>query len=702
MIDHVLGRPSSRVRKYQVFAVVSFWSLYLLKGDQHGPPLIRNLSQRLSRRLTPWRSVVITLLYLYICRNFAKLVNLESPEPLANLYNRSYFRATWITTALDAGFWTAMKIRNKPIRDLASIIFTIYYLIAAEQADEKVRKVRAVLTVDHLRVSWNKANTPYIRTLNAAMRPRFTKYKPRRIRIPRPKQSNYKEPVVAWMYFDGPLVELEKQENLVLDIPGGGFVAMDPRANDDRLLAWAGRTGLPILSLDYRKAPEYPYPYALNECFDVYTQIVATRGRCIGMKPNTCPRLVLTGDSAGGNLATGTTLMVIQSNQTGNSRGILPSPAGLVLLYPALDMNISSWMTDDQMALIRNPRTAKKYETFIKRKSEDIDRRYTPTTPKPSEEGEDDANHEFFTPRDDPKPVTRENSNVEAHRQSVAALKPQPLKTRLAVSSIISYFGDRILTPEMMRAMIILYVGPYNRPDFTTDHLLCPAVAPENLLAKFPKTYFLTGERDPLVDDTVIFAGRLRQAKLHLFRERQEVGLEKSTAEFNEKDHVEVTLIPGISHGFVTFVSIFPEGWKHVFRAGGWIQDIFSKLPHALEGPAIESRLRSGTLQDSSIGGNLELASTHLRHHHRTPTGESMDDDAPLVMSSITKAEDGASSTSSGRAANGAAGRGRPIEQKPRPDVNRSKSLVSLGSEEDLLKRRMKGLTVGLMGSDHS
>ena len=105
------------------------------------------------------------------------------------------------------------------------------------------------------------------------------------------------------------------------------------------------------------------------------------------MKPNTCPRLVLTGDSAGGNLATGTTLMVIQSNQTGNSRGILPSPAGLVLLYPALDMNISSWMTDDQMALIRNPRTAKKYETFIKRKSEDIDRRYTPTTPKPSEEG---------------------------------------------------------------------------------------------------------------------------------------------------------------------------------------------------------------------------------------------------------------------------------------------------------------------------
>ncbi|KAJ4507507.1 hypothetical protein HRR83_004085 [Exophiala dermatitidis] len=608
-----------------------------------------------------------------------------------------------------------MRIRNKRIRDLASIIFTVYYLIAAEQADEKVRKVRAVLTVDHLRVSWNKPNTPYLKWLTAMLRPRFIKYKPRRIRIPRPKQSHYKEPVVAWMYFDGSLAELEKQENLVLDIPGGGFVAMDPRTSDDKLLAWAGKTGLPVLSLDYRKAPEFPYPYALNECFDVYTQIVATRGRCIGMKPDSCPRIVITGDSAGGNLATGTTLMIIQSNQTGTSRGILPSPAGLVLLYPALDMNIGSWMTDDQMALIRNPRTAKKYRSFIKRKSEDIDRRYTPTTPRPADDDDDEGGpgHDFFASRgststdkgkgkarDDPPDV-----DVEAQKQAVATSKPQPLKTRLAVSSIISYFGDRILTPEMMRAMIILYVGPYNRPDFTTDHLLCPAVAPENLLAKFPKTYLLTGERDPLVDDTVIFAGRLRQAKLHLFRERQEVGLEKSTAEFDEKEHVEVTLIAGISHGFVSFVSVFPEGWKHIFRCANWIMDIFDKPPHQFEGPAIESRLRSGTLTHDS-NSSLELASTQLRHHRRTPTGESVDDDAPLIMSSLRdenfKSPSKANANGTMKDDKQGQARGRAMEEKSRADKGRSKSLVSLGSEEDLLKRRMKGLTVGLMGSSHT
>lgn len=67
---------------------------------------------------------------------------------------------------------------------------------------------------------------------------------------------------------------------------------MGPRVSDDRLLAWAGKTGVPILSLDYKKAPEYPYPYALNECYDVYHTIVMTRGRCLGLSGKKCPRII--------------------------------------------------------------------------------------------------------------------------------------------------------------------------------------------------------------------------------------------------------------------------------------------------------------------------------------------------------------------------------------------------------------------------
>src|SRR5207237_926545 len=136
----------------------------------------------------------------------------------------------WVLTALDAGFWTAMKIRNKWLRDLASIIFSVFYMVAAEKADEKVRKVRGNITVEHLRVSWNKGNSsPYLRFFQGLMRPRFMKWPPRAIRIPRPSTSDYKEPVSGWLYFDGPLSDLAYHNKIVLDIPGGGYVAMDPR-----------------------------------------------------------------------------------------------------------------------------------------------------------------------------------------------------------------------------------------------------------------------------------------------------------------------------------------------------------------------------------------------------------------------------------------------------------------------------------------
>ena len=671
------------------FFAVHAQTLIKCRGNHHGPPILRRLSAYLSKRLTGWQTVVITLLYLYICRNFAKLFGLESPEPLANLYSRSYFRATWITTALDAGFWTAMKIRRKWIRDLASIIFTAHYLIAAEQADEKVRKVRGMLTVDHLRVSWNKTTTPYLSFMTKLMRPKLTRYPPRALRIPRPAESSYKESVNAWLYFDGPLSALKNHTKVILDFPGGGYVAMTPRHHDDKLMAWSGKTGLPVLSLDYRKAPEFPYPYALNECYDVYHTLVVTQGRCMGLAGQTAPRIILTGDSAGGNFATGVMLMILQSAGTDPQRWhgqeSLPVPEGLILIYPSLDLNIGNWMTDDQMALMQDQRTRKANRDVLRRKSEDY-YRLTPETPHPSDDEAEasmspqcaiaDASEKSDTPM---KPPTKEEAaaTVAHHTASLASSKPRVLKTRLAVSSMISYFNDRILTPEMMRAMIILYVGPHNRPDFSTDYLLSPLLAPEALLAHFPKTFFLTGERDPLVDDTVIFAGRLRQAKQNLFVQKKELSLLGTKDEFDERDHVEVTLIPGISHGFLQFIGVFPEAWKHLSRCIGWIEEVFD-ASDGIESPQL-TRRSSPTRPVGQDG----------RHHRRAPTESSGDDESPLMMSSLN--------------ANGHApkpprrGRGKKVRHQD-GDRWRNRSMVSLASEDDLLGRRMKGLAGGLMG----
>ncbi|KAI0095626.1 alpha/beta-hydrolase [Daldinia grandis] len=715
MIDHVLGKPSVKSRRLQVLAVLTFWSLYLFKGNRHGPPVARYLSKASSRVLTVWQTVVLTMMYLYAARNFSTLVGLASPEPMANMYDAKYFRATWVLTALDAGFWTAMKIKKKFIRDIASLAFSLFYLVAAERADEKVRKVRGALTIDHLRVSWNKGTTPYLRAVQNLMRPRFTRWPPRAIRIPRPASSDYKEPVSGWLYYDGPISDLEHINKMILDIPGGGFVAMDPRCNDDKLFAWAGKTGLPILSLDYKKAPEFPYPYALNECFDVYTTIARSKGRCIGMSGTEIPKVVVTGDSAGGNLATAMTLMVIE-NATNRRQypfqAELPLPTGLILLYPGLDMNIGNWMSDEQMSLIKDRRVRATNKDYLRRKSmqyndlvgtphqsDDEDEEFSGPIPgeKPStlDTGIDDnglrspqpeyshANRQTWAKSEQASLISNRNAKSMSHR-------PEPMKTRLAMASMISYFNDRILTPEMMRAMIILYIGPHNRPDFSQDYLLSPILAPDLLLQKFPKTYFLTGERDPLVDDTVIFAGRLRRAKQAFHSQRSSQGMRglDDITDFDEKDVAEIVLIPGISHGFTQFPNLYPPAWKLIDRCARWAVDVLD---------AAETRMKR------------EQQSLSQRHHARAES--SGDEDRPLEIN-MTKMRsrtisDGAkvkpnSPEPAGEGVNGE----KPSENtKKRRSGGRSgfgqksKSIIKLDSSDDLLGRRMQGLASSLTGA---
>ena len=69
-----------------------------------------------------------------------------------------------------------------------------------------------------------------------------------------------------------------------------------------------------MIALDYKKAPEYPYPYALDECFEAYCQIIETRGKCIRLLGKTIPKIVVSGDSAGGNLTTGLMVKLLETS----------------------------------------------------------------------------------------------------------------------------------------------------------------------------------------------------------------------------------------------------------------------------------------------------------------------------------------------------------------------------------------------------
>ena len=67
----------------------------------------------------------------------------------------------------------------------------------------------------------------------------------------------------------------------------------------------------------------------------------------------TLPKIVITEDSAGSNLATGLVLMILQTGSTDTQEDMLSEPDELILIYSSLNMNIASWMTEEQMSLIQ-------------------------------------------------------------------------------------------------------------------------------------------------------------------------------------------------------------------------------------------------------------------------------------------------------------------------------------------------------------
>ncbi len=86
---------------------------------------------------------------------------------------------------------------------------------------------------------------------------------------------------------------------VVMFFHGGGWVVGDLDSYDGEARNHAVGADALVVSIDYRLAPEHPYPAAVDDVWAA-TQWVATHGEELGADPK---RLAVAGDSAGGNLA---------------------------------------------------------------------------------------------------------------------------------------------------------------------------------------------------------------------------------------------------------------------------------------------------------------------------------------------------------------------------------------------------------------
>lgn len=120
--------------------------------------------------------------------------------------------------------------------------------------------------------------------------------------------------------------EPNQNRPLIVNFHGGGFIGK--RMDRDELFCCklANQFGALVLDVDYKLAPDYPYPTATLECWDVVQWAWANR-EALGYAPE---KIVLTGHSSGGNLVAG---ICMRLGQTGLFR-----PRCALIDYSPLDL----------------------------------------------------------------------------------------------------------------------------------------------------------------------------------------------------------------------------------------------------------------------------------------------------------------------------------------------------------------------------
>ena len=115
---------------------------------------------------------------------------------------------------------------------------------------------------------------------------------------------------------------------LMVYLHGGGFVLGGLDSHDDVCAEICDGARIEVVAVDYRLAPEHPFPAAFEDCWAALTAIASTNAE-----------IIVGGDSAGGNLAAALALKARDEEA--------PRLKGQVLIYPGLggDMTAGSYVT---------------------------------------------------------------------------------------------------------------------------------------------------------------------------------------------------------------------------------------------------------------------------------------------------------------------------------------------------------------------
>ena len=117
----------------------------------------------------------------------------------------------------------------------------------------------------------------------------------------------------------------ELRGGLIIYLHGGGYVCGTREYAKGFASMLSAECGMKVVSLEYRLAPEHPFPSALDDVYGAYCMMIEK-----GLEPE---KVVIAGESAGGGLAYALCLKLRDEGK--------PMPAGIIAISPWCDLTLS-------------------------------------------------------------------------------------------------------------------------------------------------------------------------------------------------------------------------------------------------------------------------------------------------------------------------------------------------------------------------
>jgi len=139
-----------------------------------------------------------------------------------------------------------------------------------------------------------------------------------------------------------------EERSVILYLHGGAYIVGNPAAFRHLTSKLAAETGCDIFAIDYRLAPEHPFPAALHDVLAAYLWLLNPEHQMFSSESSTkryayqAKNIYLGGDSAGGGLVMCFLNYVNKYLRYPDGRSIIPLPGAAFMFSPWVDLSMSS------------------------------------------------------------------------------------------------------------------------------------------------------------------------------------------------------------------------------------------------------------------------------------------------------------------------------------------------------------------------